>query len=214
MANGYTFAAYDKELMARAVGRHLAISSKQSIEICSRIRNKHIKKAKLMLTDAIKMKRAIPYTRFNGDVGHKPGMAAGRFPVKSATQILALIKSAEANAQVKGLNTANLYIVHVNAQRAARPMHQGRQRGTATKRTHVELVLQERAEVQKEKKVRTKTPSKSKEVKKETPNISNKVRNELRSSASKLAKVKPQVPKVEGKKEEVKEPEQSKENKE
>jgi hypothetical protein len=104
------------------------------------------------LEAVVAMKEAIPYRRFNMDVGHKPGMAAGRYPVKACTAILALVKSAEANAQFKGLHSSNLYLVHVCAHKAARPMRYGRQRGRQAKRTHVEVVLQERVAKKKEPK--------------------------------------------------------------
>ncbi len=151
MTFGCTFANYNKELMARAAGRDLSISTKQSIEICNNIRKKPLKQAKRILEDAITQRRAIRYTRFNKNIGHKPGMAAGRYPVKAATNILAILKSAEANAQVKGLNTGNLALIHASAHKAARPMHYGRQRGTLMKRTHVEIVLQEKVQKKKEK---------------------------------------------------------------
>ncbi len=157
----YAFNAYNKELMARVVGRDLSISKKQSVEICKWIKHRQLKQAKQLLTEVIAMKRAVPYTRFNWNVGHRPGMGPGRYPVKSAKEFLALLKSAEANAQVKGLNTGNLVIVHCNAQKASTPYHYGRQRGTKMKRTHLEIVLQEK--VQKEEKPR------KKQEKKETP---------------------------------------------
>src|SRR3989338_733008 len=148
----YAFNAYNKELMARAVGRDLSISKKQSVEICNWIRYKTTKQATQILEDAIAMKRAIPFKRFNWNVGHRPGMGPARYAVNAATEILMLIKSAEANAQVKGLNTGNLKIVHINAQKAPTPHHYGRQRGTKMKRTHVELVVQQKAEKVEEKK--------------------------------------------------------------
>lgn len=156
--------------MARAAGRDLAISTKQSIEICNNIRQKHLKQVKRILEDAITGRKPIRYTRFNKNIGHKPGMAAGRYPGKAATNILAVLKSAEANAQVKGLNTGNLYVVHISAQKAARPLHYGRQRGTAMKRTHIEIVLQEKARKNKEKKTyeqQTKKETKQKGTKEE-----------------------------------------------
>ncbi len=168
MATKYAFADYNKELMARAAGRDLPISTKQSIEICNNIRHKQLKQVKRILEDAITERRAIRYTRFNKNIGHKPGMAAGRYPIKAATNILAVLKSAEANAQVKGLNTKNLCVVHVCAHKAARPLHYGRQRGTAMKRTHVEIILQEKAQETKEKKTheqQTKKEAKQKETK-------------------------------------------------
>jgi large subunit ribosomal protein L22 len=142
----YAFNEYNKELMARAVGRDLSISKKQSVEICNWIRYKTTKQATRILEDAIGMKQPIPFTRFNWNVGHRPGMGPARYAVKAATEILMLVKSVEANAQVKGLNTGNLKIVHINAQKAPTPHHYGRQRGTKMKRTHIELVVQEKAQ--------------------------------------------------------------------
>ena len=149
--------------MARAVGRDLSISKKQSVEICNHIRHKSTSQAKKILEDAIALRKAIPFTRFNWNVGHRSGMGPGRYPQKAATEILALIKSAEANAQVKGLNTGNLSIVHINAQKAPTPHHYGRQRGTKMKRTHIEVVLQELPK--KVKKERTKNKEHAKETK-------------------------------------------------
>lgn len=167
MALKYAFSDYNKELMARAVGRDLSISKKQSVEICKWIRQKPLIRAKKMLEEVIAMKTAVPYTRFNWNVGHRPGMGPGRYPITACAQILAILKSAEANAQAKGLNTGNLVIVHCNAQKAPSPLHYGRQRGTHMKRTHIEMVLQEKAQVQKTEKP-NKKQTKLKEKKEET----------------------------------------------
>lgn len=163
MALKYAFSAYNSQLMARVMGRDLSISKKQSVEICNSIRHKSTTQAKKILEDAVAMRKAIPFTRFNWNVGHRPGMGPGRYPQKAAAEILALIKSAEANAQVKGLNTGNLSIVHINAQKASTPHHYGRQRGTKMKRTHIEIVLQEVP--QKKKESKTKNQKQTKEVK-------------------------------------------------
>ncbi len=165
----YAFSAYNKELMARVAGRDLSISKKQSVEICKWIKGRSLKQAKQLLTEVIAMKRAVPFTRFNWNVGHRPGMCSGRYPINAATQILALLRSAEANAQVKGLNTGNLCIIHCNAQKASTPYHYGRQRGTKMKRTHIEIVLQEKAQKEKQdkKKEQEKQISNDKEAKSE-----------------------------------------------
>lgn len=148
----YAFSMYNKELMARAVGRDLSISKKHSVEICKWIRNKSLPRAKKMLEDAILLKRAIPFTKFNWNVGHRHGIGPGRYPQKAAKEILRTLKSAEANAQLKGLNTGNLFIIHINAQKAPSPLHYGRQRGRHMKRTHIEIVLQEKAAKKQEEK--------------------------------------------------------------
>ncbi|MFA5142402.1 MAG: 50S ribosomal protein L22 [Candidatus Woesearchaeota archaeon] len=131
------------EKTARAVGRDLGISTKFSIEICRLIRYKNLKKAKALLELTLDMKRAIPFKRAVFDLGHKPGMAAGRFPLKACEGILEILNSVEKNAAFKNLDVNNLKIVHINAQKASRPYHPGRQSGTKHKRSHIEIVVAE-----------------------------------------------------------------------
>jgi hypothetical protein len=59
-----------------------------------------------------------------------------------------VLKSAESNAQSKGLSAANLVIKHASAQKGPTAYHYGRQR-TKAKRTHLELILVERKEATK-----------------------------------------------------------------
>ena len=54
-----------EEKTARAVGRDLNISTKQSIEICSFIRNRDLKTAKGFLQDVMKKERAVPHADYN-----------------------------------------------------------------------------------------------------------------------------------------------------
>ena len=118
MGHKYSLKDYNKENMARAIGVSLPISSKQSIEICNFIREKDVNFAKKFLDEVIKDKKAVPFKRFNADVGHKKGMAAGRYPKKASMEFLSLLNQVEANAQFKGLNTANLIIAHINSNKA------------------------------------------------------------------------------------------------
>ena len=134
---------YNPEYMATAKAESLPISFKQSVEICNFIRNKKVNDAKKTLMDVSNMKKAIPFTRFNGDVGHKKGMGPGRYPIKSSEKILKLLESAEANAQFKGLNTANLVIKYICANKAAKAWHFGRKRRRKAKRTNIEVIIQE-----------------------------------------------------------------------
>ena len=144
---------------AQAVGRDLSISTKHSVEVCRFIRGRNVQNAKKLLEEVIGMKRAVPYKRFNRDLGHKKGMAAGRFPVSTCKEILKILESAESNAQFKGFNTSRLRITHVNAQKASRPMHAGRHRGREMKRTHIEIVLKEGAQAEKKEEKTQKSPA-------------------------------------------------------
>lgn len=46
------------------------------------------------------------------------GVSKARWPVKSAEIILGLLKNAEANADTKGLDTANLIVKHIQVNQA------------------------------------------------------------------------------------------------
>ncbi len=156
---------YNKETMAKAMGRSLPISTKQAIEICNFIRGKNIQKMKVFLGGVIKKEKVVPFTRFNKGVGHKPGNGSGRYPIKTSEEILDLLKSAEVNAQFKVLNTANLVIGHISANKASDSWHYGRQRRRKMKRTNMEIILVEKA--QKDEKVPKKIDKKIEEGKKE-----------------------------------------------
>lgn len=132
------------ENQAKIVGKDLSISTKQSIEIANFIRGKNIQKAKNELQKVIEKKLAIPFTRFNRDMGHKKGnIAAGRYPQNAAKEFLNLLKGVEANAQNKGLSTSNLVIATIIPNKASRPWHYGRRRRIKMKRTHIEIIAEE-----------------------------------------------------------------------
>ena len=142
---GHAFRNYNKEHMARVVGAALPISFKQSVEISSFIRNKNLGKAKKLLQDVIAKKAAVPFKRYNWDLGHKRKIGPGRYPEKASMHFLALIEAVESNAQFKGLNTSNLNIAHVSSHKAGKAPHYGRKSGRKMKRTNVEIVVEERA---------------------------------------------------------------------
>ena len=155
----YNYAFKDwKENMVKSVARDIAVSTKAAIEVCNFLRGRNLAQAKRLVEEVVAMKRAIPFKRFTNGVGHKPGIAAGRYPQILSKHMLKMFKEAESNAQIKGLGD-NLLIVHLCAHKASSPMHQGRQRRRSMKRTHIELVVEE---LESEKKVK-------KAVKKETP---------------------------------------------
>jgi large subunit ribosomal protein L22 len=155
---------------ARAIARNMSISAKHSIELCRWLRYKTTAQAKRMLEDVITYKLAVPFKRFNRDVGHKPGMAAGRYPIKASKELMKLIESVEANAQFNGLHTGQLKIVKLIANKAAVPITGGR-RNRGTKRTHIEIEVKE---LHREEKKR-------KEVKKEAKKLKEK---EVRSAVA------------------------------
>ena len=148
---GYSITDIDNEKMAKASGRELRVSHKHAREVCRTIKGMKLDQAKVYLRQVILKKKPVPFRRFNKHVGHRHGLEkafAGRYPVKTATEILRILEGAEANAEYKGLDLDNLRIVHASAypgmkikrfiQRAF-----GRSSPRFNTLTHVELVLEE-----------------------------------------------------------------------
>ena len=150
MKQGYAFQKFDSEKMARALGKDLPISVKHATMVCNAIRGKPIQRARNILADAIGLKKAIPFTRFNMDRGHKPKIGPGRYVVNTCTEILKILNSAEANGHQKNLD--NMKIIHVCAHKASKPWHYGRQRRRQMKRAHIEIVVAEKKKEPKEAK--------------------------------------------------------------
>ena len=132
-----------KENMARASGRNLNVSFKQAVEICGHIRGRPLSQAKMLLNQAIKMEKPIPFKRFTNGLGHKPGMGPGRYHPKACSEILKVIESAESNARNKGMSASDLKVLHIAAQTAPKQWHYGRKRRSVFKAAHIEVVLEE-----------------------------------------------------------------------
>ena len=96
----YSFKDYKPENMSRAYGALLPISFKQSVEICAHIKNRKIAAVKKILEGAMAEKVAIPFNRYNWDLGHKPGID-WKISAKASKFILQIVEAAEANAQFK-----------------------------------------------------------------------------------------------------------------
>lgn len=135
----------NKKDMATLNVRDLPISTKHSVEICHFIRNKELSNAKTILSNVIDKKRAIPYKRYNTELAHRAGkIGPGRYPVKTAKQILSLLESIEANAEDVGLDTKNLIINEIRANKGTRQLHFGRKRSRLMKRTHIFMSVKEK----------------------------------------------------------------------
>jgi len=103
-------------------------------------------------------KRAVPFRRFCGGVGRtaqakNEGSTNGqaRWPTKSCEFILGLLKNAESNAEVKGLDVDNLVIEHIQVNQAQKQRRRtyrahGRINPYMSSPCHVEVFLTEKDE--------------------------------------------------------------------
>ncbi|CAO2184405.1 unnamed protein product [Urochloa humidicola] len=142
---------------AKAMGRDLRVHFKNTRETAFALRKLPLVKAKRYLEDVMAHKQAIPFRRYCGGVGrtaqaksrHSNGQ--GRWPVKSAKFILDLLKNAESNADVKGLDVDNLYVSHIQVNQAQKQRRRtyrahGRINPYMSSPCHIELILSEKEE--------------------------------------------------------------------
>lgn len=143
----------DPETTARAIGKDLRVSYKNSIEVCRAVRGMAMEDAKNFLEDVIGKKTPIPFLKHKGHINHRkgPGFGPGKFPVNAAKAVLDLVNVAENNAEYKGLDPDNMYIAHISAYRGRvfegwRPRARGRTTAWNTVTTNIEIIIQEEKE--------------------------------------------------------------------
>uniref|UniRef100_A0A914I8S3 Large ribosomal subunit protein uL22 n=1 Tax=Globodera rostochiensis TaxID=31243 RepID=A0A914I8S3_GLORO len=103
------------------------------------------------------LKQIVPFRHFNGGVGRKAqanawGTTQGRWPKKSAEFLLQLLRNAESNAEVKGLDVDHLVIDHIVVQAAAKMRRRtyrahGRINPFMSSPSHIEVILTEKKDV-------------------------------------------------------------------
>ncbi len=125
-------------------GLSLHISPKNSFAVCKMIKNKTPEVAIEMLQKVILKKDAVPMQ--NREVGHRKGMAGGRYPVNVAKEVIELLKQLIANAVVNQIE--NPVIVIAKANKASRPFKKG---GRKAKRTHIYIEVKDKTKLNKNK---------------------------------------------------------------
>lgn len=101
----------------------LKFNFENTSETANAIKGMKLEKALAYLNDVKEKKRCIPFRRFSGGVGRTSqatvfGVTQGRWPVKSVEFLLDLLKNAESNAEVKGLEKESLVIKHIQVNQA------------------------------------------------------------------------------------------------
>jgi len=167
----YSREAENSTKSCKASGSDLRVHFKNTCVTAAAIRKMGLKKAKKYLDDVVAHKQAVPFRFFNGCIGrHAQAKMTNatqcRWPTKSCQFLLHLLKNAESNAEVKGLDTENLEIFHIQVNRAQKQRRRtyrahGRTNPYMSSPCHIELVLceKERA-VTKEEDEETKKPKK------------------------------------------------------
>jgi large subunit ribosomal protein L22 len=140
------------DTIAKAKANELNMSPKHSIEIATFIRHQRVNDAIAYLNEVIKLKKAIPFRRFNRNVAHKRGLPgnwdAGRYPVKASKEYIRILESVKKNAEYLGLDAESLEIIHASAnrgraQKAFFPRAMGRATPKVRESVNVEIMVRE-----------------------------------------------------------------------
>jgi len=168
----YSREAENSTKSCKASGSDLRVHFKNTCVTASALKKMTLKKAKKYLEDVMVKKQAIPFRFFNGCIGrHAQAKMTNatqcRWPKKSCEFLLHLLKNAESNAEVKGLDTENLEIFHIQVNRAQKQRRRtyrahGRTNPYMSSPCHIELVLceKDRAVTKGEEDDETKRPKK------------------------------------------------------
>lgn len=107
------------------------ISTKHAMVLCKELKKKRVDKAKALLEGLIASKRSLN----------------GKHYTNASKKILEILKSAEANAMIKGLDTDRLFVAVAKADKGRtfiRPKSRFKSRGRRMKSTNIEIILEER----------------------------------------------------------------------
>lgn len=112
-----------------------------------------LERAQKYLQAVIDKREIVPFRRYNIGVKGKPQcrnwkVPVGRWPQKSCHFLLGLLKNAESNAEIRGLDTENLVVDHVQVNKAMRGRRRtfrahGRINAFMSQPCHVEMFLTE-----------------------------------------------------------------------
>ena len=135
----------------------LRVHFKNTREAAFALRQMELSKAKAYLEAVLRKERVIPFRRFCGGIGRtaqaknesSTNNGQGRWPTKSVELLIGLLRNAESNAEVKGLDVDSLYISHIQVNQAVKQRRRtyrahGRIGPYMSSPCHVELTLSEK----------------------------------------------------------------------
>lgn len=137
-----------------ASGDDLRVHYKNTFETAAAIRGMKLRDAQDFLNAVIAHEECVPFKRYYGGIGRcaqaKNWKATqGRWPEKSCKVLLGLLKNAESNAEVKGLDVDSMHVWHIQVNRAQKGRRRtyrahGGIRPYLSSNCHVELICTEK----------------------------------------------------------------------
>ena len=144
-------------LACKSRGSNLRVHFKNTRETARAIKGMHIQKATKYLKDATLKMQCVPFRRYNSGVGRcaqakQWGWTQGRWPKKSAEFLLPMLKNAESNAELKGLDVDSLVIEYIQMNKAPKMQRRtyrahGRINPYMSSPFHIEMILTEKEQI-------------------------------------------------------------------
>ncbi|KAM8937012.1 large ribosomal subunit protein uL22-like [Lycaon pictus] len=138
-------------------GPNLRVHFKNMRETAQAIKGMHIRRATKYLKDVPLQKQCVPFHRHNVGVGwcvqaKQWGWTQGRWPKKSAKFLLHMLKNAESNAELKGLDVDSLVTEHIQVVKAPKMRHRtyrvhGWINPYMSSPCHIEMILTEKEQI-------------------------------------------------------------------
>nr|XP_014960009.2 LOW QUALITY PROTEIN: uncharacterized protein LOC105605134 [Ovis aries] len=136
-------------------GSNLRVHFKNTRETAQAIKGMHIQKATKYLKDGTLKKQRVPFGHYKGGVGRctqAKHRTQGRWPKKSAEFILRMLKNAESNAGLKGLDVDSLVIEHIQVNKAPKRWcstnrAHGRVNPSMSSPCHIDMILMEKEQI-------------------------------------------------------------------
>merc|ERR1712205_289870 len=156
MVKEYARTVENEAESCKAKGSNLRVHFKNTRETAQAIKGMMLRKAVAYLQHVVEHKEAIPFRRYCGGVGRtsqakNAGSTNGqaRWPKKSAEIMLNLLSNAEANAELKSLETDKLFISHIQVNKAQEQRRRtyrahGRINPYMSSPCHVEVILSQK----------------------------------------------------------------------
>ncbi len=135
---------------AQGGASNLSISHKHATEVLRFVKGMDVNKAIKRLERVIAHEEAVPFKRFNRKIGHRPGIGPGRYPEKTCSAIIEILKNAKNNALNKGLQEEKLIIkegiVMMDISKRKRVRSKKGKYTGSMKLTSIKIILNEKEE--------------------------------------------------------------------
>uniref|UniRef100_A0A8C6RFN7 Large ribosomal subunit protein uL22 n=1 Tax=Nannospalax galili TaxID=1026970 RepID=A0A8C6RFN7_NANGA len=126
-------------------GSNLRSHFKNTCETAQAIQGMHIRKATNYLKDVTLKKQCVPFWHYNGGVGRCWGWTQGQW-LSCAEFLLHMLKNAESNAELKGLDVDSLVIEHIQVNKSPKMCHRT-YRAHGRSNPYMKMILTEKEQI-------------------------------------------------------------------